>query len=142
MNKRLLHKDVFMPGIIIKAVNSLINNFKSYYFSKHLKDRLADTNKDRSHNYLESSILKTLNNIKESAKDIFEVELTEINNKWYVTKYCFRADLNNKEDIVIAIRPQLDNGHYIYNDLIVTAWINSRDDSHQTLDFSKYDTEL
>lgn len=92
--------------------------------SEHLNNHILF--KDKKHNldliglYKVVSDLKTYNKVKP-----FEIEL----DKGNVTKCVVRARYDDINDICIVFR----------HNLIVTAYINERNDKHTTLDKTKYD---
>lgn len=58
------------------------------------------------------------------------IEVGMENNR--VTKIVVRAELDDENDLVFVLIP--GNGQYT----VKTVWINQRNDSHKTLDKSKY----
>jgi hypothetical protein len=143
---RLFHKDVFMPDDVQDLVRAYESNMKSYRLSAHLQNHIAyQAQANRSHTYFEDVLIRCLDSIKDNPQDAFEVELGKDlsifgDDGWYITKYCVRVHYSDTEDACIAIRPQYSDG-YVVGNLIVTAWMNSRNDSHFTLDKSKYCSE-
>ncbi len=143
---KLFHKDVFMPDGVQDLVRTYESNMHSYRLSAHLRDHLAyQWQENRSHSYFEDVLIACLNTIEEIPQEAFEVELGIDeslfgDDGWYITKYCVRVHYSDREDACIAIRPQYSDG-YVVGNLIVTAWMNSRNDSHFTLDKSKYCSE-
>lgn len=144
----LFHSDVFMPdGVQALCHKAQAVKVRTVY-SKHLKSHM-DNNEDRSHTYFKEAVEKCIESLKESQHDCFEVELTMDqsqfhDNKWHVTKFCCRVAYGNDQDICLAIRPivkERDGKMFIVAKLAVTAWMNHKDDSHSTLDESKYCTK-
>lgn len=144
----LFHKDVFFPDKTQYECNCLQKHFTSFNFSKHLEEHCANQLvEDKSHKYLKDVLVECLNTLKETPRDVFEVELSKDYHffkmsGWFVTKYCVRIPYNSKQDIVVSIRPKYKNEDgkslKIVDNLIVTAWMNHCDDNHYTLDESKY----
>lgn len=142
----LFHKDVFMPDGVQDLVKIYQSNMQGYRLSVHLQNHIAyQAQANRSHTYFEDVLIRCLDSIKDNPQDAFEVELGRDSSifgdyGWYITKYCVRVHYSDMEDACIAIRPQYREG-YVVGNLIVTAWMNSRGDSHLTLDKSKYCSE-
>ena len=146
MFSKLFHKDVyFVPGMqeICQSLQATLGNyFLSRHFQEHLENQLIA---DRSHTYLKDVVTECLNTLKDNPREVFEVELSKDaayfgTHDWFVTKYCCRIPYSDTQDLVVAIRPKYRDGEVI-NNMIVTAWMNSRTDHHYTLDGSKYCSE-
>lgn len=143
---RLFHKDVFMPDGVQDLVKIYQSNMQSYRLSAHLQNHIAcQAQANRSHTYFEDVLIACIDSIKRNPQEAFEIELGKDegifgDDGWYITKYCIRIHYSDKEDACIAIRPQYLDG-YVAGNLIVTAWMNARTDSHRTLDGSKYCSE-
>jgi len=135
----LFHKDIFIPEGIKEVCKQLQKDLTSYTYSKHFREHLENQKREnRSHLYLEDVVRECVNSLKERPRQVFEVELTEEKSySWKVTKYCCRIPYDDKQDLVVAIRPVYFNDTVVENK-IVTAWMNQHDDSHYTLDESKY----
>jgi hypothetical protein len=115
-NKKMLknglyHKDVFLPKI------SLSDKMVKVNYTHHAIDAAYN---DR---YEEIILPNALNFAK---SEIIEVE---IKNK-KIVKIVARFDYNNNYDLVIVIIPQ--------GKIIKTVWLNDKNDTHLTLDTSKY----
>ena len=141
MKSKLFHSDIFMPKgmqeVVLKLQQKYFNN---YSLSNHVKEYL-DSYYNRSHSYNADLILNCLNSIKVSPKQAFEVLLVNDvkkynNTKWHVEKYCIRVDYNEREDLIVVISPKI-NKHEI-NNVIITMWLNDKNDNHYTLNDSKY----
>ncbi len=143
---KLFHKDVFMPEGVQALVRTYQEHMDGYSLSRHLKEHIAyQAQENRSHSYFEDVLIACLDSIKGNQQEAFEVELGKDeslfgDDGWYVTKYCVRVHYSDREDACIAIRPQYRDG-YVVGSLVVTAWMNSRGDSHFTLDKNKYCSE-
>lgn len=143
MYSKLFHKDVYLP----EGANEICNKYQGlltkYFLSKHFKEHIENqASENRSHTYLPEVIEKCLKTLKNSPRDVFEVELSKDYRffgkaGWFVTKYCCRIPYSDTQDLVVAIRPKYD-GSNIVDNMIVTAWMNSNTDHHVTLDESKY----
>lgn len=149
----LFHKDVFIPNGVQKIVCDLQFHMKGYFLSKHLEEHLNNQSiEDRSHKYFRNYVINTLNEMASGSapiREAFEIELSKDYHffgkaGWFVTKYCIRAPYDSKTDLVIVIRPQWDKENQKYDftkNMVVTAWLNHKDDAHYTLDDSKYCNE-
>lgn len=145
----LFHSDVFMPDGVQELCRKVQSLRVRTVYSKHLKSHMEDSNKDRSHRYFKEAVEKCIESLKDSQQDCFEVELTLDQSqfsdcKWHVTKFCCRVAYDSNQDICLAIRPlfdERDGNLFIVAKLAVTAWMNHKDDSHSTLDASKYCTK-
>lgn len=137
----LFHKDVFFPKGINEACKNLQKAFGAYSFSRHLTEHFEDQPiENRSHKYEKDIVEECLSTLRDTQRDVFEVEMTYSDSGWDITKYCCRIPYDEHQDVVVAIRPRIAN-HRVIGNLVVTAWMNARDDSHTTLDKSKYCSE-
>lgn len=125
---KLLHVEKFMPKAVIKRVLTLQEklNLDNIVLSKHVEEHLSDG--DHKHDYSKEGLMACLNDIKIVPEVPFEVEVEVEGNRFYITKYVVRVPYSETEDISIVLR-----GHRV-----ITAWINSEEDTHTTLDLSKY----
>lgn len=123
----LLHKDVWMPQNTKDVAKKLQKRLDVNVFSKHLVDHLK--NKDRKHNYTSSDIYNTIKRLTINPVEPFEVGINREYGKLHIKKYCVRTYLNNTTDIIIVIS---DTG------TIITSYLNDKNDSHTTLDTSRY----
>jgi len=135
---KLFHKDVFIPAGVNSICNDLQKRLFRYFFSRHFREHLENQLiEDRSHTYLKDVVIKCVESLKNTPREVFEVELTYNDGAWDVTKYCCRIPYDSSQDLVVAIRPQFIDGKLV-NNMIVTAWMNSHTDNHYTLDDTKY----
>lgn len=143
MYTKLFHKEVYLPDGAEVACDNLQRGLKKYFFSRHFEQHLQNQIvEDRSHTYLKDVVVKCLDSLKENPRDVFEVEVGKDyhffgKSGWFITKYCCRIPYSSTQDLVVAIRPQYQAGKLVDN-MIVTAWMNSHEDNHYTLDASKY----
>ena len=133
----LLHKDIYIPEKFKNISINLQKKLTIFTYSKHMKEHLTNLTPDRSHKYFNGDITredidKLILSLNKIQREVFEVELTYRYDKWMVTKYCCRIPFTDSQDLVVAIRPRKDTS------LVVTAWLNSIEDKHFTLDKSKY----
>ena len=133
----LLHKDICIPDKFKNISMNLQKKLDTFTYSKHMLEHLTDLTPDRSHRYFNGDITrddidKLILSLNKVQREVFEVELTYKYDKWMVTKYCCRIPFTDSQDLVVAIRPRKDMS------LVVTAWLNSVEDKHFTLDESKY----
>lgn len=119
--KNLYHKEVFWKDSFDKEAMLLVYSVEKMSF--HLLQHL--NNADEKHEYTVKGLLKALYEIKTNNNGyLFEVE--EENGR--VTKAVYRTKYDDRKDICIVIR----------KGIIVTAWINYKNDNHFTLDKTKY----
>lgn len=142
----LLHKDVYMPKWMQSKVRKVLNKYKRFVLSKHVKEHAALDN-DRSHRYVLSKLNESIEYLLEhvsSCDDAFEVEMTQFDYPyphWLITKVCIRTRYDDDQDVCLSIRTAKDMNTNVYLPdvaLIVTAWLNHKNDSHRTLESSKY----
>lgn len=126
----LFHKDVFMPSDIQEQCKLLQKDMKHYTFSKHFLTHLKKK-EDFKHNYLVHIVHKCLKSLVNTPQEAFEIEFKD--NK--IAKYCCRIPYSKKNDLVVVIKPIL------MNNLIITAWLNRKNDVHKKLNKDKYNTE-
>ena len=147
METKLFHKDVYIPDEFKLTLVQMQQQFLGYKLSKHLQEHIEDneTTFDRKHDYTKEEVLSKVDTIKGNPREVFEVEVsrdkkTYRTEDWVVTKFCIRIPFNDNDDMCIAIRPDYSgsSSFYRYGFLIVTIWINSNEDSHTTLDTTKY----
>ena len=146
MYSLLFHDDVFIPEDAKNQVRNLQTQMKSYFLSKHFEEHLNNQDKeDRSHTYFKNFVINILNEQISDSYHIynaFEVEFSKDyhffkKSGWFVTKFCIRVPYKHDEDIAFVFRPQYQNGKVV-DFMVVTAWINHKEDNHKTLDTTKY----
>ena len=119
----LYHREVFWKDNFDEDSARLIKS--AYRLSKHLKDYLDNDNSERRKFDLDG-IMGTIEYLKRmDSVESFEVE-TE---NEFLTKCVVRVSYNERKDICIVFR----------KGLVVTAWLCSKDDTHKTLDKTKYE---
>lgn len=138
----LLHKDIYIPPWVQPIVSKILFQYKSYTLSSHVLNH-ATKDEDRSHGYTLGKLNQALGDALGKQFEAFEVELAKFNphNKWVVTKVCIRIPYSDNQDACLSIRTYRDrqtNKLDFSKALIVTAWLNHREDSHATLDMGKY----
>lgn len=125
---KLLHIEKFMPKHLIDKAKQQQRalDSQSIQLSRHIQNHLdGDCYK---HSYNKEGLMMVLEWLKDNPQTPFEVEVKE----GKVTKYVIRTTYDLDRDISIAIR----------GNFIVTAWLNYVDDTHKTLDLTKYDSVL
>lgn len=125
---KLFHIEKFMPTPYIEEVKKQqkMLTVNSIVLSRHIQNHLeGDCYK---HSYDEEGLMTVLGWLKDNPQTPFEIEVRE----GKVTKYVIRTAYDLDRDISIAIR----------GNFIVTAWLNYVDDTHKTLDLTKYDSVL
>lgn len=147
METKLFHKDVYIPDEFQLTLVQMQQQFLGYKLSKHLQEHIEDneTTFDRKHDYTKEEVLRKVDTIKGNPREVFEVEVSRDKKEfktedWVVTKFCIRIPFDNNNDMCVAIRPDYSgsSSFYRFGFLIVTIWINSNEDSHTTLDTTKY----
>ena len=107
----IYHKEIGFPRAYIKPVGK-----KPTLLSRHAKDRSAEKG---------FVIPETV--------DMNDFDVIEI--EWFagaIAKLVIRGEYDNYDDIVMAVVPK---GNAFF---VKTAWLNAWDDTHKTLDVSKY----
>ena len=146
METILLHKDVYMPTWMQIKVRKVLQKYKRFILSNHVKEH-ASLDDDRSHQYVLSKLNESIEYLLEhvsSCDDAFEVEMTQFDYPqpyWLITKICIRVRYDEDQDVCLSIRTAKDGNTKVYLPdvaFIVTAWLNHKNDSHRTLEVSKY----
>lgn len=130
---KLLHIEKNIPEKVLKVVKNLQEklNPDTLVLSRHIQEHLERG--DRKHSYNREGLFKALKSLKTNPVEPFEVEVElKDNNKFWVNKYVVRLQYDTTYDISISIRGKM----------VITAWLNRFDDTHFTLDLSKYDEGL
>lgn len=117
----LYHAEIYFKPNFIQDALTLAKSVKK--LSDHEEKHLAST--DKKHNYTREELFLCWRKILNGEGFLFEVE----EKFGEVTKAVYRVSLNENKDISIVIR----------KGVIITAWINSKEDNHYTLDCSKYE---
>lgn len=148
MYSKLFHLEVFVPEGVFELVRKFQQNIKTVELSKHFEEQHVDT-ADYKHCLQKSKIMSAIESLKKTQVNPFEIELSKDYYKfgpgWHVTKYVVRVSYDEYRDVTFVISfkidsttKKLDTTHAF----IKTAWLNSKKDTHSTLDKSKYSTEL
>ena len=130
---KLLHIEKHIPESVLKTVSWLQTKIDvtNISLSRHIQEHLEGG--DRKHSYNKEGLLKSVQNLKNNPVNPFEVEVeTGEDKKYFVTKFVVRVPYDNERDISISIR----------GNKIITAWLNHIEDTHKTLDLSKYHDTL
>ena len=135
----LLHIEVFMPKYILNKALHLEEIVSEYDNTKHFIERYNDRN-NYKHYMTHELMTKALKSIQTNKTRPFEVEIKYDNKKqdYIVTKYVVRVSYDDTRDVSFAIVPIFDMTTKTFKGRIKTAWLNSKDDIHYTLDDSKY----
>lgn len=115
------HKDIWLPDNLIEECKQLVKTPKK--FSLHAYQRL--NSKDRSHKVDRGLVVASLKKIQKNPPEPFEVYT---NNNGKAEKFCMRGHYK-KDDIIFVFTKKL----------IVTFWLNDKNDSHKTLDEELYE---
>ena len=119
---KLYHKDVFWLDSFNTQSLSLIKSVKR--LSKHLWEHI-DNSTQKRYNIDVAKLYLILNSINESNCYPFEVETTD----GIVTKCVIRCEYDESRDISIVVR----------DGFVATGFLNMKEDTHKTLDRSKYE---
>lgn len=125
---KLYHKDICLPYEYKTYTDAIIN--KPYILSKHLLERLNKA--DRSHSVTIKGLNYAIYKIRSNKSNPFEIETKD----GEIVKCVVRIKYNKFQDISIVF---LDKGEYTK---IKSCWLNKNDDSHKTLDMTKYEREI
>lgn len=127
--RRLYHKDVFMPnGLSDKALQYTHSFFR---LSNHLLEHFNSP--DIKHFITEKDLYNSMKKVETEEFKPFEIE-TDMKGR--VTKFVVRVPYNDKTDISIVYGVRNKNDEEFH--MIRTAWLNDANDTHTTLDASKY----
>ena len=122
----LYHREVAWDNYFDFCCRKLLNR-RDIVLSEHAKESFETRDIDKGYVF-------TL--LKYNRKgEIFEVE----KNGKYIDKFVIRLPYDLENDVCVVLRDSFDRdtqAPYLY---LVTAWLNSRDDKHYTLDTSKYE---
>ena len=145
MNRVLLHRDIYMPSWLQAEVARVLDRYESYTLSRHVMEH-AVSGMDRSHGYTLEGLVDALDTHLGRPHEAFEAELTQYRDggRWIVSKVCIRIPYSDMDEACISIRPWRDpqTGKVDPSTAtIVTAWLNSIGDSHDTLDRTRYQGE-
>ena len=126
---RLYYREVYWKVQFDNAIQELITK-DDFVIKNHVK---LNNSKHCGHNRVDikalvSIVYKVKNNVR--PYHLFEIETQMINDIETITKAVFRTNYNKHEDIVIVI--------VIRKDMIITAWLQKKADTHCTLDKTKY----
>lgn len=118
---KLYHRDVFLPYTVL---NFDFGRSCRLAYSRHamleaLRDKLG-------------TVMRPPKSIVFADIDIIEAEVTDGDT---VTKLVVRLPYDNQRDIILVLRNFLDGAA-----VVVTLWTNAINDTHNTLDKSKYAT--
>lgn len=119
------HKKVYFPICDIKKLKdfTLSLNSLSWQYSKHTLDNIKDRFIDIK------GILLFIKDITLNDNDIFEYYMEDKK----IVKVCYRINYNNDIDIILVLSEEKN---------IITIYINSTDDKHETLKKEIYQKEV
>jgi hypothetical protein len=129
IKKNIYHKNCYWKKRFDGAIHFLIDTERPIEISRH---ELKNLNKDRKHAVTVDDLYRTLYLCKtlKQKSYLFEVE-TEYNTEDHfekITKAVIRTKYDDTQDITMVIR----------QNKIVTAWLNSNEDKHFTLNEKSY----
>ena len=120
---KLYHRNVFWKTDFDKESADLIKTVNR--LSYHVLDYIENSNAERRQ-FTARDIMTVIDRLKKM-NDVKSFEVETDGHK--VTKCCVRVNFNEKKDICIVCR----------FGKVITAWLCSKDDTHKTLNKSKYD---
>jgi hypothetical protein len=124
---RLYHKKVYWKKELDKALCYLITS-DYIKVTNHIK---YSTNKWCGHDRINvNKLIAIVYGCKNRTNKhyLFEVETNYSCGREWITKAVIRTEYNDYNDVVIVLR----------KNTIVTAWLQNKDDRHDTLDKEKY----
>ena len=119
---KLYHSSIYFHDSFNSQSLTLIKSVKN--LSNHLWEHIDNSNQKR-YNIDVAKLYLILNAINESNCHPFEVETTD----GIVTKCVIRCEYDESRDISIVVR----------DGFVVTCFLNMKEDTHKTLDRSKYE---
>ena len=127
--RKLYHKEVFWKKYFDREAIKLAEKITETELSFHIKNERMK-NPDKKHPYDFNGLVKAIERIKNNEAYIFEVEVMA--ETGIISKAVYRVSYDNDNDISVVIRRDRNR---IF---IVTAWVNSKEDIHKTLDKKNY----
>lgn len=142
---KLYHEELYMPEEGLKSALQAQKEIRVIKFSYHFTKQHLDTT-DYKHHLDKAKILLAISKMSSSSPvKPFEIEMTQgSDDKWYLTKYVVRVPYDYSRDCSIVVLVAFDsktNKQDFANAFIKTVWLNSKEDTHKTLDLSKYSPE-
>ena len=126
---KLYHREVAWNDYFDYCCRQLINK-RDIVLSEHAKGNFETRDIDKGYIF---ALLKY-----NRKGEIFEVE----KEGKYITKFVIRLPYDLKNDVSIVLRDVYDEETKAPYLLMVTVWLNNRNDNHCTLDASKYEKEI
>ena len=127
--RKLYHKEVYWKKYFDREAIKLAEKITETELSFHIKNERMK-NPDKKHPYDFNGLVKAIERIKNNEAYIFEVEVMA--ETGIISKAVYRVSYDNDNDISVVIRRDRNR---IF---IVTAWVNSKEDIHKTLDKKNY----
>lgn len=119
------HKSIYWDDSFDDEVRSILRNNKNIIISQHLRDYIeANVSWQRNYSYNDFFDIH-----KYMSGYIFEVE---VDYDYKVDKFAIRIPYNDRFDLVSVFK--VIRGGL----LVVTAWLNNKNDVHRTLNSDKY----
>jgi len=126
------HKDIYFKPWFEYVCTQLIET-RMIYASNHLRERMSERNIDS----VKFDVVLDLIQDRCKPYEIFEVKM----EGRYIKEIAIRTPYNRISDLIIV----LADG---YNDetaeaflTVKTAWLNNYKDNHETIDYTRYETE-
>lgn len=126
--EKLYHKEVYWKKYFDREANKLIEKITNTELSYHIKNERMK-NPDKKHPYNLDGLKKSIERIKNN-ENAYLFEIAE--NNGIILKAVWRVSYDDKNDISIVIRRDRTRV------FIVTAWVNSKEDIHFTLNKNNY----
>jgi hypothetical protein len=124
------HKEVGYPEKVIIPEGTIYLEETSHARKEAKNDRYLNDDEDK---------LEIPDSIEVSNNNIFEIETDE---QAITQKIACRVDYDSDRDLVLALQRPNGNMYSPTNKWKVkTVWINMKNDKHETLDSSNYDSE-
>ena len=123
MKAKLYHREVFWKSNFDTKAKKLLDG--NIILSEHIWEHIED-NSNPKYAYDFDTLCECVESIV--GMDTIKPYEVEVENNLYVSKFCIRIPYDHR-DISLVFR----------KGLLVTAWLNNRDDLHSTLDVNKYE---
>lgn len=127
MNK-LYHSEVYFEDWFKDVAVDLFNT----NYSKHLRDHFVYDNHKKCYGMTKGRLTAIINQLIKGERDFYLYEV-EIQEPKFMVKAVVRASYDEDYDVSIVFAFYENRG-----EIVKTAWLNEKTDTHTTLDASKY----
>lgn len=126
-NEKTYHKDIYMPSCLVESGKKLLHSAPDgkFEFTEHAFTRIHQD--DKRHDFTDNDVKNAITRLQFEDNPPTPFEVSTLDGE-HATKACFRIQLGDR-DIVIVIR----------KGIVITMWLNSKEDTHKTLDAKKYE---